>query len=377
MTNKLTYWTALATMQGVWQTRRMDLFCNCYTAGKCDADEVIVRLFEDAELQAEVGMTPEERAVFEQTGTQMVNIAFLTESLLNQGYNIVPVVSAEYPQLLKANMKRNAPLALFTKGNLHLFQEDSIAIVGSRNADSTSLRFADNVAKKAASEGKVVVSGGAKGVDNKALASAIENAGKTIVVIPQGITTYGKGMREMYQHMLEGRVLVVSQFHPNAPWSVPNAMMRNSIIYSLAHETYVAESDSHGGTWSGATEALRCRRKVYVRWPEAGEQNANILLAQKGAIPVDMLGNVKAVDREDLLTPEEKELKQVETEVKALLKQGQKSIKEICSGIHAGWGEAKVIKWLKSQEYICTEKKGNRRVYFLKDNTTKQGTIEF
>lgn len=266
MTNRLTYWTALALMQGIPQTRKMDLFCKSFNALKEKESDPIMCLFEDDILQAEIDMTQEEKNIFNQEKSHMINTAFLTESLLNQGYNIVPVDSKEYPQLLKTNMQKKAPLVLFSKGDLELYNQQSVAIVGSRNADSISLCFTENIAKKAVSKGKVVISGGAKGVDSKALTSALDNYGKTIIVIPQGITTFGKGMREMYQHIRDGRVLVVSQFHPNNPWSVPNAMIRNGIIYALAQETFVAQSDSHGGTWSGATEALRNHRKVYVRW---------------------------------------------------------------------------------------------------------------
>ena len=274
MTNRLTYWTALALMQGIPQTRKMDLFCKSFNALKEKESDPIVCLFEDDILQAEIDMTQEEKNIFNQEKSHMIITAFLTESLLNQGYNIVPVDSKEYPQLLKTNMQKKAPLVLFSKGDLELYNQQSVAIVGSRNADSISLCFTENIAKKAVSKGKVVISGGAKGVDSKALTSALDNYGKTIIVIPQGITTFGKGMREMYQHIRDGRVLVVSQFHPNNPWSVPNAMIRNGIIYALAQETFVAQSDSHGGTWSGATEALRNHRKVYVRWPEKDEDNS-------------------------------------------------------------------------------------------------------
>ena len=166
MTNRLTYWTALALMQGIPQTRKMDLFCKSFNALKEKESDPIVCLFEDDILQAEIDMTQEEKNIFNQEKSHMINTAFLTESLLNQGYNIVPVDSKEYPQLLKTNMQKKAPLVLFSKGDLELYNQQSVAIVGSRNADSISLCFTENIAKKAVSKGKVVISGGAKGVDS-------------------------------------------------------------------------------------------------------------------------------------------------------------------------------------------------------------------
>src|SRR5690606_28582336 len=85
---------------------------------------------------------------------------------------------------------------------------------------------------------------------------------------------------------------VMSTYHPKAPWSVGLAMDRNKIIYGLAVEIYAAESNESGGTWEGVLNGLKRGRQVYVRMPEAKEKNANLLLIQKGAVPVDFTGNI-------------------------------------------------------------------------------------
>ena len=90
---------------------------------------------------------------------------------------------------------------------------------------------------------------------------------------------------------MDGDVLVLSTFFPKTPWRTDLAMARNPIIYGLANEIYVAESSGKGGTWSGVADGLRKKRIIYVRQPEISEQNANLLLIQKGAIPVDFNGN--------------------------------------------------------------------------------------
>jgi len=83
---------------------------------------------------------------------------------------------------------------------------------------------------------------------------------------------------------------VLSVFPPNAPWSTGLAMGRNPIIYGLAKEIYVAQSSEKGGTWEGVRKGLKMGRKIYVRKPEAGEQNANNELISLGGIPVDFNG---------------------------------------------------------------------------------------
>ena len=116
-------------------------------------------------------------------------------------------------------------------------------------------------------------------------------------MLPQGITTFVSGFREYYQQIIEGDVLVLSAFHPNARWTAGLAMARNSVIYGLADEIYVADCQEKGGTWSGAMDGLRKGRTIYVRAPAPGEKSALSLLIEKGAIPVrqdDMVKQEKA-----------------------------------------------------------------------------------
>jgi len=91
------------------------------------------------------------------------------------------------------------------------------------------------------------VSGFAKGVDRQALDSAVSAGGKSIIVLPQGIMTFGSGFKQYFKHIAQGRVLVMSTFAPNAPWSVEFAMARNAVIYGMASKIYVAQSDDKGG----------------------------------------------------------------------------------------------------------------------------------
>ena len=286
MNQELTYWVALAHTPKIWTSRKNEMIVNFFKQEKC-----IIDFFESDDFLG-MDLKAEETALLNQTKAELGNYSFMTEDLLNQGYEIVPVVSKDYSPTLKENLKYNSPIVLYIKGNKQILQEQSIAIVGSRDANEKSLQFTDNVAKKASSEYKVVVSGFAKGVDKQALDSALKYKGQSIIVFPQGITTFASGMKKYYKQIIEGDVLVLSTFHPKLPWSVDLAMARNSIIYGLASEIYAAQSDEKGGTWSGVCEGLKKGRKVYVRVPDKKEKCANMLLIEKGAVPVDIEGDV-------------------------------------------------------------------------------------
>ncbi len=288
MREEYAYWMAFAHMDSVWTKRKNEILVKCLEYNQQLSDFF---MYDTDKWQSTYGITPEEVPYFLDAKANVVNYAFVVEDLLEQGYNIIPITSENYPKTLKKNLKYNSPLLLYTKGNTALLNEKSVAIVGSRNAKPVSLTFTDKVAKMAVSRGQVVVSGGAKGVDQQALVSAVGANGKSIVVLPQGITTYGTGFQTLHKAISSGRVIVISPFAPSAPWSAGFAMARNPIIYGLADEIYVAESDNKGGTYSGVVDGLRKKRDIFVRLAEENEENANYELIQIGAKAVDMLGN--------------------------------------------------------------------------------------
>jgi DNA processing protein len=231
-------------------------------------------------------------AALQNAQSELAGNSLLAESLSNQGIELIPIISSEYSNALKTNLKKSSPCLLYVKGNKQILNEESIAIVGSRNASKISLDFTDNIAKNASKDYKVIVSGFAKGIDKQALDSALKYKGHSIIVLPQGISTFSAGFQTYYQQIVEGDVIVLSTFHPKAPWKVELAMARNAIIYGLATEIYVAESSEKGGTWAGVNDGFRKGRKIFVRKPNDDEKNANNLLIEKGAIPVDFDGNI-------------------------------------------------------------------------------------
>ncbi len=368
MENELTYWVALAHTPTIWTKRKNEIIVYCFNHDKTIAD------FFESENFLGMELKQEEHNLLMQTKNELANYAFLVEELLNQGYSIIPITSNEYSQTLKTNLKYNAPIILYTKGNKQILQEKAIAIVGSRNANDRSLQFTDNVAKKASSEYKVVVSGFAKGVDKQALDSALNYKGQSIIVLPQGITTFASGMKKYYRQIIEGDVLVLSVFHPKSPWSVDLAMARNSIIYGLASEIYAAQSDDKGGTWSGVTDGLKKGRIVYVRTPEKNEKCANMTLINMGAEAVDMDGN--------LIHPKaEYELFGVESSVMAesaplyntlderiveLLNNGEYTAKQIIEILHlSDYNSQKLSQRLSKLDGIQINKKGKTNKYSL------------
>jgi len=288
MTQETPYWLSLANMPKWGPKKTMSLIIRFYHDNQMSLQDFF-HLHEN-QWRNEFNLIEQDIEDLNQAKSELPNYAFLAESLLNEGYDILPVISDEYSKTLKENLKTQAPVVLYVKGNKQILKEKSIAIVGSRTASDLALQFTDNVTRSASEQYKVIVSGFAKGVDKQALDSAIKYKGQSIIVLPQGIMTFDSGFKKYYRQIIDGDVLVLSTFHPKAPWRVELAMARNTIIYGLASEIFVAESNEKGGTWSGVVDGLRKNRLIFVRKPGKGEKNANNLLIEKGAIPVDFDG---------------------------------------------------------------------------------------
>src|SRR5712692_3784679 len=203
----------------------------------------------------------------EQAKEKLVGQAFLVEQLANDQVHLLTVLDASYPKLLKSALKRDqTPPVLFYAGDLRILERTTIAIIGSRNAGEESLAFTRAVAQYLAEQGANVISGNARGVDRTAYEGATSTEGCTTVVLPHGIRKLsGVQWRALLSKIEAGNVLLLSQFHPDAQWVVSRAMERNKVVTGLAQIVIVAESDTEGGTWAGATGALRQNRPLYVR----------------------------------------------------------------------------------------------------------------
>lgn len=377
MNKEAAYWIALAHLPRWGHLKINNLIIKFYHENKLSIEDFF-QLSEN-DWKNQYGIEYKEIDDLKKAKSELANNAFLAESLNNEGYELMPITSPEYSKTLKENLKAaHAPALLYVKGNKQIMQEKSIAIVGSRNATDKSLEFTDNIAKLASKEYKVVVSGFAKGVDKQALDSAINYKGQSIIVLPQGIMTFGSGFKKYYKQIVDGDVLVLSTFFPKAPWKAELAMARNPIIYGLASEIYVAESSDKGGTWSGVVDGLRKNRKIYVRKPDSNENNANNLLIQKGAIAVDFNGNPLLDYKPTLAEVNQLSLNEptvnYENKILDLLKTGEYAVKDIIKKLQLTWSEKKLRDYLKSKKEVETINKKPLR-YTMKDSTIKQKSL--
>lgn len=213
-------------------------------------------------------------------------MALAVEKWTHNGIWIVCRSDAHYPDRLKKHLKKQAPPVLFGVGDMNLLTSGGLAVVGSRNVDAKGEAYTRAVAEESAKCGLPIVSGGARGVDQIAMLSALESGGKVLGVLADALQKaslagkYRNGIREK-------RLVLVSPFHPEARFNVGNAMGRNKYIYALSDFALVISAEvEKGGTWAGAKEELKRQdsRPVFVRMEEDTPEG-NRALMQFGAMP--------------------------------------------------------------------------------------------
>lgn len=204
----------------------------------------------------------------------------------SRGIWIVSRADPAYPRRLKAKLKQQAPPILFGCGDIGLLEQGGLGIVGSRKVDDAISQFVENAAQLASNSGYSVVSGGAKGVDQIAMRSALDIEGTVVGALAENLSR--AVVAPHYRNALRSRSLVlVSAVDPSAGFNVGNAMARNKLIYALSDAGLVANADyEKGGTWAGAIEQinrLKCC-PVYVRTTDRTPKG-NKALIERGAHP--------------------------------------------------------------------------------------------
>ncbi|MDZ7722217.1 MAG: DNA-processing protein DprA [candidate division KSB1 bacterium] len=358
--SKYPYWMALSHLPKWGNEKINQLIIDILVTKKLSFQEFFA--LDEKDLKAKFRLSDNQIADIQKVKSELPNYSFLAENLLEQGFQLIPINSKDYSETLKQNLKRKAsPPLLYVKGNTKLLNEESIAIVGSRKASEISLEFTKTIAKQCAENYKVVVSGFAKGVDKMALDATLEFNGHSIIVLPQGILTFGSGIKKYYKKIINGDVLILSTYHPKAPWSVGLAMNRNTFIYGLAKTIYVAESDTKGGTWNGVMSGLKKGRKIFIRKPDPNEKNANNMLILQGAIPVDTFGN-----------PIESIENNIEEKLKQILSKGHLTAKAINERLDIEIDQKNLQKLLSNLSFIDSKSAKRKTYYFLKDSIPAQ-----
>jgi DNA processing protein len=173
---------------------------------------------------------------------------------------IISFFDFEYPALLR---KISDPSPILTiKGNYDLFNRDSVAIVGPRNASFSAINFSRKVATVLGKNSIVTVSGLARGIDTAAHQGSLLTG--TIAVIAGGINhIYPKENADLYE-IISKQGLLVSENSFNASPKGGNFIQRNRIISGLSLGVIVVEAGLKSGSLTTAKFAIDHGRQVFA-----------------------------------------------------------------------------------------------------------------
>ncbi|GAA3629888.1 DNA-processing protein DprA [Lactobacillus hamsteri] len=175
---------------------------------------------------------------------------------------VISFFDDEYPEKLRQIYQ--PPIILFARGDVSLLKRRIITIVGARMATGYSQQVIQKMVPSLVEEGIVVASGLAKGVDSFAHKATLENNGKTIAVVGNGLNHYYPMQNHTLQDQIIDKGLLISEYLPDTPPRPFRFPQRNRILAGLSESVVVTEAKEKSGSLITANLALQENRDVYA-----------------------------------------------------------------------------------------------------------------
>ncbi|MET0843324.1 MAG: DNA-processing protein DprA [Mycetocola sp.] len=172
----------------------------------------------------------------------------------------------EWPGELQ-QLSASAPIALWLKGDprqLSAPLSGRVAIVGARAATAYGSQVATDLSSELASQGRVILSGGAYGIDESAhRAATVSFSGSTIAVLANGLDRlHPAGNEQLFERIEQSGGLLVSELPPGSSPTRWRFLQRNRILAALSGATVVVEAGHRSGSLNVAWQAHSLGRPV-------------------------------------------------------------------------------------------------------------------
>ncbi|MFO8070017.1 MAG: DNA-processing protein DprA [Alkalibacterium sp.] len=222
------------------------------------------------------------------------DILSVKEKYRKADLHTVSLESLNYPDALKNTYE--PPILLFYKGDFSLLDRALIGMVGARDCTEYGDKVLDQLVPSIIDNNMVTVSGLARGIDTLVHTKTIENGGKTIAVIGNGIGyTYPKENKAL-QEEIGSHHLLISEYPLNTPPRKHHFPLRNRIIAGLSRGTVVVEAKERSGSLITARLALEEGRDVFAVPGSIFSEHS------KGCLDLIKLGAISCRSAEDIYT---------------------------------------------------------------------------
>ncbi len=182
------------------------------------------------------------------------------ESARRLDVRFLAIGEADYPPLLREI--DSAPPLLACRGRIEALQQPAAAIVGSRNASAAGLTFADRLARGLGRAGYVVVSGLARGIDQRAHRGSLETGAVGVLAGGHAKPYPGEAV-PLIERMVEFGAVVSEMPIAQEPRG-RDFPRRNRIVSGLSLGTIVVEAARGSGSLITARFALEQNRQVFA-----------------------------------------------------------------------------------------------------------------
>ena len=237
---------------------------------------------------------------------EQINYLFSSNSIyssaLDKGVKFCTFNDLEYPEGLKKQLNHRPPVLAYL-GNIELLKNTSIGFCGSRKASDKGLEVATDITQQVSTKGISVVSGYASGIDQQTHYWALKDGGSTIIVLPEGINSFK--IKSFVKDVWDWtKVLVISEFSPNAIWSAGRAMERNSTIIALSNAMILIEAKETGGSIDAGNKTLALGKPLFAPVYEGmpPEAKGNQILLSQGALPLKKKRETNRANLEQLFS---------------------------------------------------------------------------
>lgn len=295
----------------------------------------------------------------------------ILEKSIKEDIRLVTILDEEYPESLKHI--KNRPLVLYAKGNYVPEDEIAIAIVGSRKATAYGKWACEKFTRELSNLGITIVSGLATGIDTIAHKTAIENGGRTIAILGNGLdVVYPKNNKLLYDEIKDNGCIFTEFPFGTQPFSY-NFPQRNRLISGLTLGIVVIEAKEKSGSLITSTYAGEQGKDVFalpgnINSIYSGGTNK---LIRDGAVPLldidDILEGIYELRNRSFSTKFKKEdnidLSEDELKILNILKEGP--LHSDIIALRVGWDTSTVISILTILELKNKIKEQTGRVFTI------------
>lgn len=177
------------------------------------------------------------------------------------GIRFVGLGEPDYPALLKVT--EASPPLIAIKGNISVFQKQSVGIVGSRNASAAGKKLATQFARFLGDAGFTIISGLARGIDSIAHQASLLTG--TVAVMAGGIDhIYPPENKKLHEDILTNGGAIISEMPISWKPRAIDFPRRNRIIAGLSLGLLVVEAAMRSGSLITARQAAEIGRLIFA-----------------------------------------------------------------------------------------------------------------